>query len=344
MKLQHLTFLFFALCWLAVTELRAQPSSEPSYEEMYDEPYAINKFYAGFQPFYGEVFATNVNAGYGLNLQYYHHKRFDVTASIRKTYSSRFFDFNRELASKNRSVDNQPEIFNYYELGGTYHIKDFDIYSNSRFFLRSAKKKDVRSKWASTIPKEIKIPSKLRQIYGARAGLIVWNSTIDINRTLDKQGLTNRDLVNAEGNALPDAYLDSNGQLQPMNAYSSLFTTNIYLGGSLTMIRNIAIDFDNYTDSVDDGITCYYFDLIFAPSMKLDPVIYNNSEYSTDAIKTKKIGMRLGLDGKFNRKLSWGYGGELGYRPSIDGRGFFALLKISFPVYSSNLEPKVKQE
>jgi hypothetical protein len=334
----------FVLVCCASMPVHGQQSSEPTYEEMYDEPYTINKLFIGFQPFYGEVFATNVNAGYGLNAQYFYKTKFHVTGNMRKTYSSRFFDFNRELAYRNRTVSNKPEVFNYYEIGGTYHIRDFDTNSTARFFLRSNKKLDVKSKWAHTIPQEIKIPSKLRQIIGARAGLIVWNSTVDINRALEKQGLTMADLATAEGNSLPGTYLDSKGQPQEMNVYSSLFTTNLYIGGSITLIRNVAIDFDNFTDSVEDGIVTYFLDVIFAPSARLDPVLYNNEEYSTRAIRINKIGVRAGLDGKFNRKLSWGYGGEIGYRPSIDGRGFFALLKISFPVYSTNLEPKVKQE
>ena len=54
------------------------------------------------------------------------------------------------------------------------------------------------------------------------------------------------------------------------------------------------------------------------------------------------IGFRAGIDGKFNRTLSWSYGGEVGYRPSLSGQGFYALLKVSFPVFSSNLDNKVE--
>ena len=37
-----------------------------TFDELYDEPYSINKLFIGFQPLYAEIFATNVNAGYGV--------------------------------------------------------------------------------------------------------------------------------------------------------------------------------------------------------------------------------------------------------------------------------------
>src|SRR5258705_4481983 len=98
-----------------------------TFEELYDEPYSVNKLFVGFQPFYGEVFATNVNAGFGAEASYYYKDKMDFKAHFRKTYSSSFFDLNRDLALHNSSpgLKIQPEVFNYFELGGTYHFKDF---------------------------------------------------------------------------------------------------------------------------------------------------------------------------------------------------------------------------
>lgn len=310
------------------------------FDELYDEPYAINKLFIGFQPFYGELFATNVNAGYGAEAHYYHKNKFDVKAHFRKSYSSKFYDFNREVALNNSSVSNTPEIYNYYEIGGTYHIKDFDVSSKTKIFLH--KKNTSRNRWAATVPLYAEVPSKLRKIYGLRLGGIVWNSTTDLNRVLDSQGLSNADLVNSEGIGLPETYVDGNGQIQDFNVFSNIYATNIYLGGSMSWIRNIAVGFDQYEEGLDDGILTLFFDVMVAPALKVDPVVYNDMEYSTDVLKTKMIGFRAGIDGKFNRTLSWSYGGEVGYRPSMSGQGFYALLKVSFPVFSSNLDNKVE--
>jgi hypothetical protein len=310
------------------------------FDELYDEPYGINKLFIGFQPLYGELFATNVNAGFGAEAHYYYKNKFDLKAHFRKSYSSKFYDFNRENALNNSSVSNTPEIYNYYEIGGTYHIKDFDVSSKTKIFLH--KKNTPRTRWAATVPLYAEVPSKLRKIYGVRLGGIVWNSTTDLNRVLDSQGLTNTDLVNSEGIGLPETYVDANGQTQNFNVFGNIYSTNVYLGGSLSWIRNIAVGFDQYEEGLDDGIFTLFFDVMFAPSLNIDPIVYNDKDYSTDALKTKTLGFRAGIDGKFNRTLSWAYGGELGYRPSLSGQGFYALIKISFPIFSSNLDNKVE--
>jgi hypothetical protein len=340
MKAIRFGFIFSVLLLSSLQLLFAQDQKEAVvFDELYDEPYSINKLFIGFQPFYGELFATNVNAGFGLEAHYYHKKQFEINAHFRKTYSSKFFDLNRELASKNSSVSNTPEIFNYYEFGGTYHIKDFDVSSTAKIFLH--KKNIPRNRWAATVPQYAEVPSKLRKIYGVRLGSIIWNSTTDLSRTLEKQGLTNADLVTSEGIGLPQTYVDGNGQTQNFNVFGNLYSTNIYVGASLSLIRNIAVSFDKYDEGLDDGILTLFMDVMVSPSLTLDPVVYNGEDYLTDAVKTKKIGFRAGIDGRFNRSFSWSYGGEVGYRPSLEGRGFFALLKISFPVFSSNLDNKV---
>ena len=92
----------------------------------------------------------------------------------------------------------------------------------------------------------------------------------------------------------------------------------------------------------------FFFDIMYAPLLRVDPVVYRDpltqidERYSTNALKTKSFGARIGIDGKFNRALSWAYGGELGYRPSLQGRTFYAMFKISFPIYSTNLDYKVE--
>jgi len=333
-----------AVCGLVcIQSLMAQTPAKKSdliFEEIYDDPYAINKLFVGFQPFYGELFATNVNAGFGLEAQYYHVNKFDVKAHVRMPYSSKFFDFNRELAVRNSLMTNTPEAFRYFEVGGTYHIKDFEIASTTSVFLY--RKKFSANRWASTVPLHAEVPAKLRKIFGGRAGAIIWNSTADITRALEKQGLSNADLVTPDNEPLPDTYIDTNGETQDLPVFSNMNAANLYIGASITRIRNMAVSFDDYDEGFDDGILTLYMDVMFAPSLKLDPVLYNGQEYSVQPIKLSTVGFRAGIDGKFNRELGWAYGGEFGYRPSIQGRGFFALLKISFPVFATKLEQKVQ--
>ena len=316
-------------------------------EQIYDEPYSINKLFVGFQPLYGEVFATNVNSGFGIEASYYQKDKFDVKANFRKTYSAEFFDYNRNASLKdqvnyagvNGAVSDKPQSFIYYELGGTYHIKDFDQESKTKMALY--KKTFKGDRWAAMVPLQAEISCKVRKIYGARLGMIAWSSTTDLSRAMVKQNLTNADLKTSAGKSLVTTY-PYFGQTRNLNVFGNIQATNLYVGGSMTWIRNVAASFDKYDDSVDDGIMTVFLDLIVAPQLSLSDVTYQGEQYSTKAIKTNAIGFRAGIDGKFNRTLGWSYGGEIGSRPSVKGMGFYALLKISFPLFGTDLNNKVE--
>lgn len=335
--------IFFLVCISTVAKAQEKKEKQAvTYEELYDEPYSINKLFIGFQPLYGELFATNVNAGFGLEASYYYKDKFDLKAHFRKTYSSQFFDFNRQAALENSDVQTKPQVFSYYELGGTYHVKDKDASGKTRMVLY---KKSFRgNRWAANVPQHAEVPCKVRKIIGARLGGILWNSSVDLNRALKSQNLTNLDLTDDSGNSLPLNTIPDplTGISKNFSVYGNLYSTNVYVGGSMSWFRNVAVSFDKFDEGLDDGLLTLYFDILFAPSLKVDPVTYQNIEYSADAIKTSSFGFRAGIDGKFNRTLSWSYGGELGLRPSISGQGFYAMFKISFPVFGTGLDYKVE--
>lgn len=307
-----------------------------TFEELYDEPYSVNKLFVGFQPLYGEVFATNVNAGFGIEASYYYKDKANFRAHFRKTYSRQFFDFTRDVALRNSDVDNTPEVFNYYELGGTYHIKDFESSSKTKMVLY--KKSYQGNKWASRVPLQAEVPCKLRKIYGVRLGGIAWNSTTDIGRALESQGLGLDDLVTENGQGLQTF----SGAARPLEVFSNVNSIAVAVGGSYSWIRNVAVSFDKFEEGVDDGLLTLYMDILYSPLLQVDNIRYQGTSFSVDALKTSPFGFRLGIDGKFNRTLSWAYGGEFGYRPSITGRTFFAMFKISFPIYGTNLDYKVE--
>ncbi|MEQ8924766.1 MAG: hypothetical protein RLO81_03070, partial [Fulvivirga sp.] len=286
------------------------------------------------------LFVTNVNAGFGLEVSYYMADKMDFRAHARKTYTQKF-DLTRDIADKNSNVDNQPNVFNYFELGTTYHIKDFDESSSTKMFLyRKSYKGD---KWAARVPLNVEIPCKVRKIYGARLGGLYFDTAVDIGRALEAQDLTTDVLVAEDGAVLPSTVMDENGLEQDISVFSNMSVGGVYVGGSMTWIKNVAVDFDNkYQEGVDDLIFTAFLDIIVAPALGVDDIVYNGVTYSSEELETSIIGFRLGMDGKFNRTLSWGYGGEIGMRPGLKGRGFYALVKISFPIYSTNLDYKVE--
>ncbi|MEM7109421.1 MAG: hypothetical protein AAF519_14440, partial [Bacteroidota bacterium] len=303
-----------------------------TYEELYDEPYAINKLFVQFQPMYGELFVSNINAGFGLEATYFLKDKFTFRAHGRLAYYKRF-DAMRNQSLENSDVSNTTETFNYYEAGATYHIKDFEESSSTKMFLY---KKSYRgNRWAARVPLTAEIPSKVRKIYGARLGGLIFDTEVDINRSLEAQDLTSAVLVNSAGESIPATVPGPNGEDQELGLFSSQRTGAIYAGASMTWIRNVAVDFDNkYTEGVDDLIFTAFVDLIVAPSVRVDDILYNGSTYSVDGLDTSFLGFRAGIDGKFNRTWGWAYGGEVGIRPGLQGRGFYALIKISFPVFS----------
>jgi hypothetical protein len=343
MKRNHfltLVALLFIIATSAIAQAPAQDDKNAvTYEELYDEPYDVKKLFIGFQPLYAEVSATNTNAGFGGIVQYYHKNKFNIQGQFRMTYGSAFFDFNHQLAKNNSNVDNVPSMFRYFEIGGTYNIKDFEATGKTKMTLYKSSYKG--NKWASRVPLQTVVPSKVRKIYGARLGAIVWNSTSNINGALRKQKLTSADLVNESGEGLPETITIDNKQ-QQFNIFSNVNSAAIYLGGSITRIRNIAVAFDNYEGGLDDGILTFYFDILYAPYLQLDPIVYNKVNYSVAALKMNPLGFRIGMDGKFNRSLSWGYGGEIGYRPSVKGRSFYTMFRIALPMFGTNLENKVE--
>jgi len=199
------------------------------------------------------------------------------------------------------------------------------------------------NRWASRVPLHAEVPCKVRKIYGVRFGGFLWNSTTDLNRALKAQNLTNADLVTSDGVGLPATYLDPvTGRTKDFNVFGNIYSTSAYLGGSMSWIRNVAVSFDKYDEGLDDGMLTVFFDILYAPQIKIDPLRYNDQSYSTAAIKTSPLGFRIGVDGKYNRQLGWSYGGEVGYRPTITGRSFYAMFKIAFPLFGTNLDYKVE--
>jgi hypothetical protein len=334
-------FLFTASGVLAQGEQR-KDNAPVTYEELYDEPASIKKLFVQFQPMYGELFTTNVNAGFGLEASYYMSEKFDFKGHFRKTYSSSFFDYARVQGQRNSDVENTQKAFVYFELGATYHVKDFESPSKTKMFLY--KKSYAGNKWAARVPMSAEVPCKVRKIYGARLGSIIWKSSIDINRVMDKQDLTAADFKDNEGNTLAaDAGND-------VTVFSNVSTAGLYVGGSMTWIRNVAVSFDKFESGVDDLILTTYLDILISPSVKLDDIIYRMDPgtgviartYDISPVKLSKFGFRAGVEGKFNRTLGWAYGGEVGMRPSVQGKMFYALLKISFPVFGTNVDYKVE--
>ncbi|MDH5397195.1 MAG: hypothetical protein OEX02_03565 [Cyclobacteriaceae bacterium] len=324
---------------IAYSPLQAQGSEPVTYEDIYDEPENINKLFVAFQPIYGELWATNPSVGFGVDATYFLNNVAHFHVHARKAYHDKF-EFSRYSALSNSDMQNDIGVLNHFEFGGAYHIKDFVENSETKFILY---KKSYRGRrWTARVPLNVVLPCKVRKIYGARLGGLLFDTSTDLNRIIERQDLTFDVLKTAEGLIMPETQLDNAGNPDDVNVFTNIDMKGFYVGASMTWIRNIAIAIDKHEPGVDDQILTAFFDLMITPWITADNVFFNNEEYSVQDIKTIPVGARLGLDGKFNRTLSWGYGGEIGYKPGFKTGGFFALIKISLPVYSTNVNYTVE--
>jgi len=298
-----------------------------TYEELYDTPFDINKLFIHLQPMYGEYFSTNTTVGFGIRAQYYMKNLANFEVNIRAPFG-RSFDLMRDAAFKNSTVDNEARPFTYFDVLGTYHIKDEELDSETKFILYSKRYKG--DKWGATVPLHTVIPTKVRRIIGARFGGMGYTSTVDYNRIMDKQDVA---LISDEGGEIG----------ADESVYGNISVLGFFIGGSLTLIKNVAVQPDKiYGTLVNDLIFTTFFDINFTPVVTIDDIYNDGVRFSSEPIQKSVLGFRAGIEGKFNRKISWAYSGEIGYRPGLKKSGVFALIKISFPVFSTQLRYQVE--
>jgi hypothetical protein len=298
-----------------------------TYEELYDNPYDISKLFIHLQPIYGEYFSANPSVGFGFEAQYYHKEVFDIKFHARTAYAQRF-DLVRDAAFKNATVDNQPRAYTFFEMVGTYHIVDREEDTETKFILYSSRYQG--NKWAATVPSHTVIPTKMRRIYGIRSGGFSYATALNYKAVAEKQGIEISDM---EGRPAGD-----NESL-----YSDMTAQGFYLGFSTTSIKNVAVQPDKvYGTLVNDLIFTAYFDLMATPFINIKDVFDRDIVYPAAQLATNLIGARAGIEGKFNRAVSWAYGAELGYRPGLKNEGFYVNIRMSFPVFSTQMQHRVE--
>jgi len=322
----------FILLFIILFGFRAWAQTNASaktftYEELYDNPYDVAKLFIQVQPLYGEFFTTNVNAGFGVETHYYHQEIFDIGAHFRTAYGNTF-EMTRHAASRNTDVDNDPRSYNYFEIVGNYHVVDREEDTETKFILYSKRYKGAR--WAATVPLHTIVPTKMRRVYGVRLGGFSYATAVDYNKVLENQGL---ELTSLEGEPIGD----------DLSVYGDMAVQGIYIGGSLTLIKNVAVEPDRiYGTLVNDLIFNAYFDIAVAPSIEFKDIFVNDQVYPADIFEQGLIGARAGIEGRFNRDIGWAYGAEIGWRPGIQGEGLYGTVKVSFPVFSTHLNYQVE--
>ena len=298
-------------------------------EVIYDQPEKIRRIFLGLHPIYTDVFSNGVNAGFGIDAYYLPKTgKFDVRASFRKPYSSRFFDQTRDNMNKTSNTLNPSVGFVFAEVGATWHLKDETKTISGRISVIS-KNGQKKESWARAT--QVIVPFRQRTITGVRAGFQAWRSAVDVTKVLDKQGSRNADL------ALPEQIQGDDGNFLPFNVFSNIYSRALYAGYSFTRIRNHSVVFDGYETAIQDGIVTVYADLMVAPWLKLDDVEYGFASYSLEKVNLRRAGLRAGVELRSNKKFGWGYGAELGWRPAPQGSTGYLLVRLSIPVFAGYL-------
>lgn len=317
-----------------------------------DEPFKINKMWLHFQPLTTDISMTNFTLGYGLQANYFATDYLDFRVSFRSTYGQRT-DFARNAAlsqgtSRNAAVTvddrrlpivNDFKRWNIFEIGGCYHIKDDDDKRGTTRIVLTSKNKKIRE---YNLMDYINVDSKIRTIMGARLGFIGYGTTTNLGVAMRKQ---NRELKGDDGSILkPDgSTVYKDGRVSPIannRIYGNVTSYGLYLGGSYSTIRNVVIKPDRFPNLANNIMFNSYFDLIIAPTTKVEDVkvLVNNTPtyiiYDASALKVNKIGWRAGFDVMYNQDYYWAFGGEFGARPTLGKRGMYLAARISMPVFS----------
>ena len=324
-----LSTVLFGWCSATAFAQGFSAKSAITYEELYDDPYAINRLFLHLQPMYAELSATNVTAGFGIGANYYLENKADFHANFRQAYTQSF-DLARDAAIKNQVIVNEPNSFTYAEIGGTYHIQDFEDDTDTKLTLYS-RKYQKGNRWAAHVPEHTVVPTKVRKIRGARLGGFVFDTSLDLKGIAEDQTIV---LEDAQGAFPQNVYVHSNEVVK-----------GFFIGGAMSWFKNMAVKPDKgYAILSDNHMLTTFADFMLAPSIMIEDVLYRDPtqgdilrRFSTDQVETKSWGFRLGVEGKNNRTMGWAYGAEVGARPGVKGKGFFAMIKISLPVYSTNL-------
>ncbi len=335
MRKYLLCLLFFALLIGKGGNVQAQnktavDKADIEYESQLDDPYDIHKMWLHIYPFYADAFVTSFNVGFGAQINYLWKNKFDFRLHGRTTYAP-FSDFSRLNGELNTITTNKLTGYRYIELGATYHFKDEAVSGESKIMIQSKNYED--RKWTAAVPEYIKIPTKVRKIMSVRAGGYYWGGTTNLGEALQKQG---RNLINSTGDTLDNPRL-----------YTNIQSAGVYVGGQLMRIRNVVVKPNKYNVSTNDLIFSAYADILYAPFVKTEDIFVDYPEtpvheedfHSTSPLKTRKLGFRLGIEGMYNREFSWSYGAEIGFRPSIQTRGFYANVRVGF-AFASKMQQK----
>lgn len=327
----------------------AFPSQSVNYKVISDDPKDLNHLWVHVQPLTIDAMQMNMAIGSGIELTYLPSNRFEIKGGIRGNLINAL-DFQRFSSSQGATItwqeskreqshmvlNNSFSRFYSIELGGMYIFKDSDRQGASKIILN-----DNPVSGNTGFSEMIEVDSKIRQIFGARLGFSSIASTVSLRNAITNQNVT---LKGDQGTVLSKLGTQTNNGFSTVGNNNQLFSnftsTGFYLGAAMQRIKNISIKSDRQGILSNNSILTIYADLMFNPFTKLEDIQARwtskpvNETFSTSSINLSKFGGRVGAEVRYNQASFISLGAELGYRPSIQGEGFYGLIKLSIPTFS----------
>lgn len=332
------------------------PGSAVLYKVLVDDPGIQNRLWLHLQPITADGMAMNAAVGSGLETHWITPlKGLELHGGIRGTFfnamdlqkkasgsASVFLQETKYDDPSRNSLNRDFSRFLAWEAGAYYPL--FEKKTNG--------KANIAVPDPSGVAENLELNARVLRSIGLRLG---WNSlqtTVSLNRAMEDQ---NSELKGSKGtilspqgsSAIPGSpYISQAGRNSIFTSFSS---SGIYAGVAMQRRKNISIKTETMGIVSSNSILTFYADLILNPFTELSP--FSMTRLSTgetekfetdDAIKTGNLGFRTGFEIRYNEGSFMSAGGEIGYRPAIQGQGFYASLRIGIPVFSAGRNAFVK--
>lgn len=348
MKLQYLlpTVLLSLLSGTSSAQLESSyPSSAVLYKVLVDDPNVQNQFWLHLQPLTADGMSMNAAVGSGIETHWISpFKGIEFHGGIRGNFFNAM-DLQKR-ATSTAAVFIQTDKYDdpsRNPLSGTF--SRFLAWEAGAFFpfkeFASSGKANISLPDQSGIIENLELNAKVLRTLGARVGFNSMQTTVSLNKAMADQNIQ---LTGSKGTKLSPVGATIGSVFKTEDGINSLFSSfsssGIYAGVGLQRRKNLNIKTETLGIISSNSILSFYADVMFNPWTSLRPFAYAASgsgekeEFQVDAISLSKFGFRTGFEIRHNENPFISAGGEIGYRPAIEGQGFYAALRIGIPVFS----------
>ena len=315
MKRGYLT-LICILSLLYIQPCLAQDSLDAESSVVWDP--RGTSFVCQVQPYYLEYNQSNaLNFGGGLRADYFLPRVLSLHGSVKQA----FFDLNKYNSSKGiKNSQNDTRLFLQREIGvglffnyaGYAKTKAY-AWPGTEFYVDPIEKDTLYDFTPQYLPARVMI--------GLRGGIYTWRQTID--QTSATSSLAGTD-ANGQQFIFPDTF----------DVYTTMRASGFYGGISVSKLLSVFYEASSGEQEEISFIRNVYIDVLYAPGIKVNPVLVNGVPLSVTGpggFKTQQFGGRIIFEKigcvDFPR-LNISYRFEAGIRPGIAGKGGYVMQTI----------------